>query len=119
MKDVNQESISSRIDKMNVSTIEPKKKSGDAYNNQKSAMALNYIDFIRLRLLTMDKEKIIDRCQNLIVANKDIKNYKDYSTQLEIGINKSNVNLIFNTPTFSSNNGINKFNSFTFKRSYN
>lgn len=113
--------LESTIKNIDLENVNPDKKNPDAnaYNEQDIDLSLDYIDFVRLRLLTMDKDKLIDRCQDLIAANKNIKNYENYSTDLELTINKSNVNLIFNTPTFSDNGGVNKFNSFSFKRGYN
>ena len=111
--------LSGTIDKIDLDNPTSLKEGSDAYNSQDSNKALDYIDFVRLRLLTMNKDKLIDRCQNLISANQDISDHEKYSTDLEVTINKSNVNILFNTPAFSSNGGVNNFNSFSFKRGYN
>lgn len=111
--------LAGTISKIDLDNPASKKEGADAYNSQDSNMALDYIDFVRLRLLTMNKDKLIDRCQNLISANQDISEHEKYSTDLEVTINKSNVNILFNTPAFSSNGGVNNFNSFSFKRGYN
>ncbi|GKX67426.1 DUF5702 domain-containing protein [Inconstantimicrobium mannanitabidum] len=81
---------------------------------------LYYTDYIRFKLLITDSSKLIDRCQDLITANEDLKGkFQDYDTSLKVDVNNSKVNILFNTQTFSGKGKINKFNEFTFKKAYN
>ncbi|WP_291631631.1 DUF5702 domain-containing protein [Clostridium sp.] len=98
---------------------EPTKKHGEAYNNQDNNFSLNYTDMMRFKLLIIDRNKIIDGSQNLIIENKDLReNYINYKSNMEISVDKSKLNILFNTDVFSSNEG-HKFNSFSFKKGYN
>ncbi|MDY4253010.1 DUF5702 domain-containing protein, partial [Clostridium sp.] len=94
------------------------KKDG-AYNNQDNDFSLNYTDMMRFKLLIIEADKIIDGSQNIIVENKNLQgNYKNYKSNIEVNVEKSKLNILFNTDVFSSEEG-HKFNSFTFKKGYN
>ena len=97
------------------------KKGGEAYNVQGGeGIKLNYTDLIRFKLLVTDEEKLINRAQDIIVGNKDLQDkYSLYKSQLEVKVEESNVNVIFDTPSFSGEGGNHKFKGFSFKREYN
>lgn len=97
------------------------KKEGEAYNVQGGeGIKLNYTDLIRFKLLVTDEEKLINRAQDIIVGNKDLQDkYSLYKSQLEVKVEESNVNVIFDTPSFSGEGGNHKFKGFSFKREYN
>ena len=97
------------------------KKGGEAYNAQGGkGIKLNYTDLIRFKLLVTDEEKLINRAQDIIVGNKDLQDkYSLYKSQLEVKVEESNVNVIFDTPSFSGEGGNHKFKGFSFKREYN
>lgn len=97
------------------------KKGGEAYNVQGGeGIKLNYTDLIRFKLLVTDEEKLINRAQDIIVGNKDLQDkYSLYKSQLEVKVEESNVNVIFDTPSFSGEGGNHKFKRFSFKREYN
>lgn len=97
---------------------EPTKNNG-AYNNQENELSLNYTDMMRFILLITKTDKIIDGSQNLIIENEQIKeNYTNYKSNIEVNVEKSKLNILFNTDVFSSQEG-HRFNSFTFKKGYN
>lgn len=97
------------------------KKGGEAYNVQGGeGIKLNYTDLIRFKLLVTDEEKLINRAQDIVVGNKDLQDkYSLYKSQLEVKVEESNVNVIFDTPSFSGEGGNHKFKRFSFKREYN
>lgn len=110
------------IDVINLSfNSDASKKGGEAYNVQGGeGIKLNYTDLIRFKLLVTDEEKLINRSQDIIVGNKDLQDkYSLYKSQLEVKVKKSNVNVIFDTPSFSGEGGAHKFKEFSFKREYN
>ena len=45
-------------------------------------------------------------------------NLLNYKSNIEVNVEKSKLNILFNTDVFSSREG-HKFNSFTFKKGYN
>lgn len=97
----------------------PTKKYGNAYNNQDNNFSLNYTDMMRFILLITKADKIIDGSQNLIIENERIReSYTNYKSNIEVNVEKSKLNILFNTDVFSSNEG-HRFNSFTFKKGYN
>ncbi|WP_294167314.1 DUF5702 domain-containing protein [uncultured Clostridium sp.] len=97
---------------------EPVKNNG-AYNNQENNFSLNYTDMMRFVLLITKSDKIIDGSQNLIIENQKIReSYTNYKSNIEVNVEKSKLNILFNTDVFSSREG-HRFNSFTFKKGYN
>ena len=98
-----------------------KDENGEAYNNQKyEGIKLNYTDLIRFKLLVTGEEKLVNRAQDIIVGNKDLQEkYSLYKSQLEVKVEESKVNVIFDTPSFSGEGGSHKFKGFSFKREYN
>lgn len=105
------------VDKVNKDE-EPIKNNG-AYNNQNNNFSLNYTDMMRFILLVTKGDKIIDGSQNLIIENQKIReSYVNYKSNIEVNVEKSKLNILFNTDVFSSREG-HKFNSFTFKKGYN
>lgn len=97
----------------------PTKKHGNAYNNQDNNFSLNYTDMMRFILLITKEGKIIDGSQNLIIENQKIReSYTNYKSNIEVNVEKSKLNILFNTDVFSSREG-HRFNSFTFKKGYN
>ena len=111
----NTDSTISSIDK----NYTPTKKQGNAYNNQENELSLNYTDMMRFILLITKSDKIIDGSQNLIIENQKIReSYTNYKSNIEVKVEKSKLNILFNTDVFSSREG-HKFNSFTFKKGYN
>lgn len=103
------------------------KSSGGAHNEQDykykdnnilSMIKLNYTDMLRFKLLITDETTLINRVQDLISGNL-IKDYNNYNTDIEVNVNQSSVNMLFNTEYFSPDGGRNKFNQFSFKRAYN
>lgn len=126
LKDIDDaiENISNSINEGNFTS-----KSGDSYYNKQKLsendgdlekIGLNYSDMIRFKLLISNENKIIDRVQDLITINKDIVDtYKEYNSSLEVGVNKSKVNILFTTDAFKSKGGEHTFNGFSFKRGYN
>lgn len=97
---------------------EPTKNNG-AYNNQENEFSLNYTDMMRFILLITKEDKIIDGSQNLIIENQKIReSYTNYKSNIEVNVEKSKLNILFNTDVFSSRDG-HKFNSFSFKKGYN
>ena len=105
------------IDSLNKND-EPIKNNG-AYNNQDNNFSLNYTDMMRFILLITKSDKIIDGSQNLIIENQKIReSYTNYKSNIEVNVEKSKLNILFNTDVFSSREG-HKFNSFTFKKGYN
>lgn len=104
---------------MKKENYEPTKKHGEAYNNQENNFSLNYTDMMRFKLLIIDSNKIIDGSQNLIIENKELREkYNNYKSNMEISVDKSKLNILFNTDVFSSEQG-HKFNRFSFKKGYN
>lgn len=93
----------------------------DYYNkNSQSEPKLDYTDYIRLKLVLLDKDKKVMGVSNLVSANEGLDNkYKDYDTSLKVDVNNSSVNIIFNTPSMKSKGGKNVFDAYTIKRAYN
>lgn len=111
--------FNSAMNKMGKENFEQSKKGGNSYNNQDNPFALNYTDMTRFKLLITNQDKIIDRSQEIIAKNKDLQEgYKNYKSDIEVNIDKSKLNILFNTDVFSSKEG-HKFNRFTFKKGYN
>ena len=74
---------------------------------------------MRFILLITKTDKIIDGSQNLIIENQKIReSYTNYKSNIEVNVEKSKLNILFNTDVFSSREG-HRFNSFTFKKGYN
>ena len=92
----------------------------------KIQISLNYTDLLRLKLITkyvVNSEGLIDNCQDIITANMNSIagdfDFTKYNTELNIEVNNPKVNILFNTPTFSGNNGKHEFRSFRFNKTYN
>lgn len=87
-------------------------------DNVLGMIKLNYTDMLRFKLLITNETTLINRVQDLISGNL-IKDYNNYNTDIEVNVNQSSVNMLFNTEYFSPDGGRNKFNQFSFKRAYN
>lgn len=94
-------------------------------NNQNSGLlSINYTDYLRLRMLLMSEESLVDGTQNLICLNKQLSdgtfNYSSYATSGSIDVNVG-MSRWFNTSVY--NGGANEvnhsFNSLTRTRTYN
>lgn len=110
----------SLLEVLNKENVEIGDSNPGPYNEQDKidGISLNYPDYLRFKLLTMDSQKMINSVQDLIVENEKIhSSYKNYSTEIEATVNESNVNILFNTEYFTDNK--NNFNKFKFKRGYN
>lgn len=103
-------------------TTKPHNNQSYSPKNPLGRVCMTYIDYLRIRLLIIGKEKLVRRCQDLVIANEGITgegNYSKYNTKLKVRINNANVNILFNTPEMKSKGGKNKFNVFEFERAYN
>lgn len=123
--------LNNKIGEINVKDVISKNENEPYNKNQKfdntdnilGKIALTYADLVRFKLLIGNENELIDKCQDLISENMKLLsddgfNYNNYYTDINVAVSESDVNILFKTPAFSSDNGKYKFKSFKFKKSY-